>query len=275
MLHVVSFSTGLSSALTVERVLQQHGPEPTRVVFMNTQIEDQDNYRFMDDMERRWRAVYGLDGIEHIVEGRTPYRVFEDQNLIPNHRIAPCTHRLKIAPFVDYLGQLDGDITIHIGYDFAETHRIAATRNNYESRGWQVDFPLLWKPMETRPYTEVCRDDWGVEPPRTYAMGFSHANCLQSGCIKMGMGDWVRFLVHFPERYAETERWEQMMRDHPVRKDYAILRDRSNGDSRPMTLKELRERYEAEQNPAGQLALFNEGIVCIHCGVGDLVVEEE
>ena len=219
-IHVVSFSTGLSSALTVERVLARHGAESMRVVFMDTLAEDGDNYRFMADMGERWTRA-GLE-IVTLTEGRTPYQVGEDHNMIPNQRIAPCTEELKIWQFTRWLETITDPVTVHIGYDFSEVHRCKATRANYEKRGYAVDFPLLWQPIEHRPLTEVARQDWGIEPPRTYAMGFSHANCLALGCVKMGIGDWTRFLIHFPERYAITEAWEREMRQHPKRQNYAI-----------------------------------------------------
>src|SRR5262249_38144071 len=38
--------------------------------------------------------------------------------------------------------------------------------------------PLMWKPWELRPYQDVIREEWGIEPPRLYAMGFPHNNCF-------------------------------------------------------------------------------------------------
>ncbi len=264
MKHIVSFSTGLSSALTVERVLTRYGKEATEVIFMDTKMEDEDNYRFMEDCRRRWDVPITI-----LREGRTPYEVSRAQHVIPNQKLAPCTFRLKIEVFVDYLKKYSGqEITIHIGYDFTELHRIAATEKNYKAMGWSVDFPLLWKPYELRPYTQVVRQDWNIEPPRMYALGYTHANC-GGKCVKQGQGDWIRTLINFPERYAEAEAWEQEMRDHPKRKNYAILRDQSGRIVTPLTLLELRERYEAS---AGQMDLFalDYRSACVVCGVGDM-----
>ena len=262
MKHVVSFSTGLSSALCVERVHKRYSADSMRVVFMDTLIEDNDNYRFAKEMYSRWLQ----DGIElvFLTEGREPYRVARDHNIIANQKLAPCTFELKIEPFVKYLESLSGDLTIHISYDFTEVARCEATRKNYEARGWSVDFPLLWKPYEMRPYSEVARTDWGIEPPRMYEQGYSHANC-GGVCVKQGQGDWLRTLINYPERYAKAEQWEREMRDHPVRKDYALLRDQSNGTVKPMTLETLRKRNEGQSQL--QPSLFDNG--CVVCGVGD------
>lgn len=263
MKHIVSFSTGLSSAITTERVLARYGPENTTIVFMDTTIEDQDNYRFMADCQKRWPEIINLR------EGRDPYQVAKDEHIIPNQKIAPCTFRLKIEIFRNWLKQFDEPITVHIGYDFTELHRCEATEKAYQAEGYQVDFPLLWKPYETRPYSQVSRDDWDIEPPRMYAMGYSHANC-GGCCVKQGQGDWLRTLLNFPQRFAQAEQWEQEMRQHPKRRDYAILRDQSNGKVTALTLRELRERHEVKQSLQPSLLDYNSA--CVSCGVGDFVM---
>jgi hypothetical protein len=262
MLHIVSFSAGLSSALTVERVLNRYGADAVEVVFMDTQIEDDDNYRFLDDCRRRWGVP-----ITVLADGHTPYQVFEHQHIIPNQKIAPCTFRLKIDVFVKYLeSKSDEEITVHIGYDFSEMHRCDATRLNYEARGWHVDFPLLWKPIEFRRYSDVVRNDWGIEPPRMYAMGYTHANC-GGMCVKQGQGDWIRTLINFPERFAKVEQWETSMREQ-LGVNYALLRDQRGGTVTPLTLRELRTRYESQ---GANLFALDAQSACVVCGVGDVL----
>jgi hypothetical protein len=269
MRHIVSFSGGLSSALVVERVLSKYGKDNIDIVFMDTLAEDEDNYRFMDDCQTRWDKE-----IIRLCDGRTPRQVAEDKHILPNQTIAPCTFELKIYPFTKWLKDTYPDqlVTIHIGYDIFEAHRCEATRKNYNTFGWEVDFPLLWPPIEHRNYSQVVRDDWGINPPRTYAMGFSHANCLDDLCFKAGISDAIKFLINFPERYYSKENWEAEMRDHPTRKKYAILRDQSNGTVKPLTLQELRERYETELDKQPMLFEANElSPACVSCGMGDLI----
>jgi hypothetical protein len=233
---------------------------------MDTVIEDEDNYRFLADCQARWGVITML------CEGRNPYEVAKDKHIIANQKIAPCTFALKIDVFRKYLTDSypDASPTIHIGYDFTELHRCEPTRRNYEAQGWGVDFPLLWKPYETRPYAQVVRE-WGIEPPRMYEMGYSHANC-GGRCVKQGQGDWLRTLINFPHRYAEAEHWEAEMRDHPVRKNYAILRDRVGGQVRPLTLRAFRKRHEAGR--AVQPSFLDEQYGgCVYCGVGDLLAQ--
>lgn len=260
MKHIASFSTGLSSAVMVERLLARYGKDAVTVVCMDTLIEDDDNYRFSQDMMLRW----GVDFV-WLREGRDPYQVGEDQHVIPNQKLAPCTRKLKIEPFTKYLAALDGPLTVHIGFDYSEVHRCAATDKNYNALGYATDYPLLWKPLEHRPYAQVARQDWGIEPPRMYGMGYTHANC-GGRCVKQGKGDWLRTLINFPERYAEAEAWEAKMRQNPTNAAYALLRDQTDGEVRPMTLRELREEYEAGQS--APLFTLDRASACVVCGVG-------
>lgn len=267
MKHIVSFSTGLSSALATKRVLDKYGSENTIILFMDTLIEDKDNYRFMEEVKK----YLGIE-IETLTEGRTPFEVAKDAQIIPNQKIAPCTFKIKIDVFTKYLQNIKEDITIYIGYDYSELHRTEATKKNYKARGWKVDFPLLWKPYELRPYEQVVREDWGIEPPRMYALGYTHANC-GGVCVKQGLGDWKRTLINFPDRYAKIEEWEAGMRKHPVRKDYAILRDQSGGKVTALTLEDYRKRIENNEQPS--LFEMDSQSACVHCGVGDFIAEPE
>ena len=260
MNHIISFSTGLSSAITAERVQQKYGK--AEIVFCDTTIEHPDNYRFMEDIRQRWLSLYGND-ITVLREGRDPYQVSKDKDIIPNQKIAPCTFKLKIDIFAKYVEDLK-PATIYIGYDFTELHRFDDTKNNWNNLGFEVQFPLMWEPQEYRPYKQVCREDWEIEPPKMYELGYTHANC-GGCCVKQGIGDWMRTLINYPDLYQKAENWELKMRQHPVRKDYALLRDQRNGKVRAMTLLELRQRYESDRSM--QPDLFDFGSGCTYCGI--------
>jgi hypothetical protein len=259
-MNIVSFSTGLSSAITTERVLARYGRDKTTVVFMDTKIEDEDNYRFMADCKNRW----DID-IVVLADGRDPYEVSRAERVIPNSHIAPCTHRLKIEVFKRWLETQEKPTTIHIGYDFTEMHRMEATKKNYNALGFEVDFPLLWKPYEFRKYTDVVRKDWNIEPPRMYALGYTHANC-GGRCVKQGQGDWIRTLINFPDRFCASEKWENEMRQLSEKHGrWAILKSQTPDGSIPLTLSELRERYENKQT--GTLFEMDFNSACVVCGV--------
>jgi len=45
----------------------------------------------------------------------------------------------------------------------------------------------------------------GITLPRSYAMGFPNANCLQSGCVKAtSAAYWALYRHHFPDQFEKT-----------------------------------------------------------------------
>ena len=85
----------------------------------------------------------------------------------------------------------------------------------------------------------------GIRPPRLYDLGFNHNNC-GGACIKAGQAQWALLWRMFPERYLEKEKWEEEMRASVG--DHSILRDRSNGTTKPLTLRAFRAKLEAQQS---------------------------
>jgi 3'-phosphoadenosine 5'-phosphosulfate sulfotransferase (PAPS reductase)/FAD synthetase len=247
--YVVSLSSGVSSAIAADRAIQRWGADAVDLVFMDTLWEDDDNYRFLADLEAHWQHP-----ITRLTDGRTPLEVAEQEHIIPNQKIAPCTHRLKIELFMSHIEALKSKydlVVIVLGMNWTEKHRLASPRRNYAQRGFWVEYPLLWPPMELYPFDTVR--GWGIEPPRMYAQGYSHANC-GGRCVKQGKGDWLRTLAHYPERFEEAAVWERTMRQDERFSDYGFLRDQRGGELRAMSLDELRAQHEADRG--GQIPLF-------------------
>ncbi|MBB2749246.1 UNVERIFIED_ORG: hypothetical protein FHR35_009159 [Microbispora rosea subsp. rosea] len=62
-------------------------------------------------------------------------------------------------------------------------------------------------------------------------------------CVRAGQRQWLRTLVTFPEGYAYAEAKEEEFRQR-FGKDVAILTETVRGERRPLTLAELRRRFE-------------------------------
>jgi 3'-phosphoadenosine 5'-phosphosulfate sulfotransferase (PAPS reductase)/FAD synthetase len=261
MIHIGSISSGLSSAIACDRLLKKY-PDAV-LVFEDVLFEDEDNYRFLKDCKKRWNKI-----IVQLCDGRNPYEVSRAERVIPTSLLAPCSFRLKMDIFKAWLKTLpDQEITIHIGFDFTEMERMDGSRKGYAEMGYQVDFPLEWKPIEFRPYSQVVKEDWGIEPPRMYKMGYTHANC-GGRCCKQGQGDWIRTLINFPERYAEIEQWEREMRQLSEKHSHrAILKRMNGGIAQELTLEQLRLEYEAVDGRM-DLCSMDEQSPCVVCGIG-------
>lgn len=91
-----------------------------------------------------------------------------------------------------------------------------------------------------------CRS-LGIEPPSMYAENYGHANC-GGACVRAGQRQWAHLLKMHPRRYAHAEWQEEQLRERLG--DVAILKERCNGISRPLTLRDLRQRHTpAAQSP--------------------------
>lgn len=251
MKHVVMFSGGAGSWAAAKRVAERHGTENLTLLFCDTLVEDGDLYRFLH------QAVQNVGGtFVYLCEGRTPWQVFFDERFLGNSRVDPCSKILK-REIADGWIEANCDpatTTLYVGIDWSEEHRFTRLRDRRAADGWRYEAPLCEPPYLTKREVLAWLRREGIQPPRLYAMGFPHNNC-GGFCIKAGIGHFAHLLRTFPERYAEHEAKEQEIRAYLGRDDIAILRDRTGGASRPMTLRELRERVQA----GGQLDLFEWG----------------
>jgi len=251
---VARLSGGSASAVATDRVIQRYGRRRVWIRFEDTGFEDEDTYRFVNDLMARWggRLLVGNPG-------RTPLDVFEAKSIIPNSAVAPCSRELKIVPFEAWLWRVPKPVTIVSGLGWNEPHRINRILRYHKHAGvWRApmgfarripgvyeDFPLLWKPLEYRPYAEVVRS-WGIEPPRAYRLGFPHNNC-GGRCVRQGIAEWKRLWFVWPERFAQMRDWEAANRAKGgARADMSFCRTRVGGDSQSITLAELERQFQRE-----------------------------
>tara|TARA_Y100000310_G_scaffold149343_1_gene148630 strand:- start:517 stop:1314 length:798 start_codon:yes stop_codon:yes gene_type:complete len=245
MKHVVMFSGGIGSWAAAKRVVERHGTADVSLLFTDTLMEDEDLYRFLDEAS----ANVGAELVK-IAEGRDPWEVFHDSRFIGNTRVDPCSRILKREALDGWLAENcdPADTICYIGIDFTEEHRFTRLRDRKAEKGWRYEAPLCEAPYMMKPEMLAWAKREGLEPCRTYDMGFAHANC-GGFCIKGGHGHFATLLREMPERYAYHERKEQEMREYLGRDDVAILRNRGGGTSTPLTLRELRQRIEAGRQP--------------------------
>jgi hypothetical protein len=247
--HVVMFSSGAGSWAAARRVADEHGTDRLTLVFTDVLGEDEDNYRFLRD------AAADIGGeLVWLTEGRTIWQVFKDNRFLGNTRLANCSKFLKQQPAREWLDANCDPVstTVYVGIDWTETHRLPAIHSSYEP--FKADAPLTRPPyLSKRQILDQLRLR-GIEPPRLYGMGFEHANC-GGGCVRAGQGQFLNLLRVMPDRFAEWEANEQDLREY-LDADVSILRDRRDGDTTPMTLRQLRERAEVDDP---QLDLFDIG----------------
>jgi hypothetical protein len=198
-------------------------------------MEDPDLYRFLHESASQLGA-----NLVTIADGRTPWEVFKSVRFLGNTRADPCSIALKRA-LLNKWRQKNGtpeDTVTYFGIDWTEEHRIVAVRERHAP--WRCEAPMTERPFLTKQQMiEQCRDG-GIEPPTLYAAGFHHNNC-GGFCIKSGQAQFANLLQKFPDRYKFHEDKEEDLRLF-LGKDVSILRDRTGGTNKRLTLKNFRLR---------------------------------
>lgn len=246
MEHVVMFSSGAGSWGAAKRVAEQYGTEELTLLFADVKAEedeehageDEDNYRFLAE------AAANVGGqLVTVRDGRNIHQVYTDEHMLGNSRVAPCSKRLKqevCREWVEANFHDPATVTLYIGIDWTESHRLEPNRKGWEP--YRVEAPLTEPPYVSKlDLLAALRLD-GIRPPRLYELGAAHANC-GGFCCRMGHAQAAWLLRTFPARYAYHERKEQEFRDQ-FGWDVSFLRDRTAGETKPLTLRALRERIE-------------------------------
>ena len=249
-MRLVMFSGGVGSWAAAKRTIEQYGQKQTRLVFADTLMEDEDLYRFLDEAAENIGAK-----LVRLVEGRDPWQVFFDVRFLGNTRVDPCSRILKrelIRKWVEDNYRPD-EATLVLGIDWSEIHRLGPVQRHWHP--YKVEAPLTEPPYITKQDWLERLESKGIEPPRLYRMGFPHNNC-GGFCVKAGHTQFLKLLRQMPARYSEHEQKEQEIREY-LDADVSILRDRTGGELKPLTLREFRERIE--RDGCEQVDLFDWG----------------
>lgn len=230
----VCLSSGVPS-WAAARLLKDSG-EHFIAAFADTLIEDEDNYRFLDDCVEN----LGCE-LTRLVDGRTPWQVFRCHRYIGNSRVAPCSIELK-RELLDRWAEERGTTAAVVGFTIGEEERRDRLTKKLAPR--EVRCPLIDAGMTADDCLDLA-DKHGLRIPRLYDLGFKHANC-GGFCVRAGHEQFVLLAKHFPCRFAEHEREEDSLRE-VLGKDVSILRDRRGGMVRSLPLSEFRRRMDANE----------------------------
>ncbi|MFL6125012.1 hypothetical protein [Actinophytocola sp.] len=87
----MQFSGGIASWAVARRVADRYGVDDLVLLFADTLIEDDDLYAFVEESAAQLAVP-----LVRVADGRTPWQVFEDKQLLGNSLLAPCSYALKI-----------------------------------------------------------------------------------------------------------------------------------------------------------------------------------
>lgn len=256
MKHIVFFSSGAASYAAARLIVNKHRKENVLLVFADTGIEDEDNYRFLKEGAKK----LGAELIWLKPTSKTPWDIYDEKRFL-NHRVSFCSIELKIKPCKDYIANYSpNDCILYFGIDFNEIERAEAINKNWQP--YRVIYPLCEDKWLTRIDIFKTVSDDGIALPRLYSLGFSHANC-GGFCVKAGKKQFKLLLEHFRDRYIEHEKREKALCESIGKKDGVILRDSKRG-----TISLEQFRLEIESAPK-QLDLFSESLGGCGCFLDD------
>lgn len=191
-------SDGAASAVAAMLDIKAHGVAAGPVVNCSTGSEDEDNKRFRHDCEPH----FGCDvTVIRSEKYESTWDVWERRSYMAGIDGAVCTGELKVVPRLNFTTPWDINV---FGYTADKLDRARADRLREAYPDLLVETPLIEEGM-TKADCRGLLEALGIKEPRTYAMGFPNANCLQSGCCKSSSPDyWALHRKCFPEGFAET-----------------------------------------------------------------------
>lgn len=196
MRTLIWFSSGAASAVAAKLALMV---DPgALVVRCETSNEDPDNYRFEKDVED-WLGV-PVTILKNERYASVP-AVWRTERYMAGIEGARCTVEMKLSPRLAFQRPDDRHV---FGYtaDRADVSRFKRLQDNFPEL--KVIAPLIDAGIDKRQALGIL-EAAGITLPRTYALGFPNANCMQSGCVKATSASyWALYRQHFPEGFQRT-----------------------------------------------------------------------
>lgn len=234
-IHIIMFSGGASSAYIAKWVVDKYGVENSALFFTDTMWEDEDNYRFMEDVSE----YIGIE-ITRVTDGRTPEDVFFEQRFLGNSRMAKCSEVLKVRKTLEYVEELRQkgfEPILYFGIGPHESHRAGSLRKHYEHLPLEpirTAFPMIESVSVEIKARQIIENEWKIKLPRMYELGFHHANCAGK-CCRAGMHHFANLYLVWPDRFKEFEEMEERFRTE-INNNVSMMKK----NSKAYTLKEFR-----------------------------------
>jgi len=200
------WSGGITSAVACKKAIELFGLDSCRFIMMDTGNEDDDTYRFKADCER----LYGKE-IEVIRNEKynSIQEVWIQAKSLNVAHGAICSSELKREVRKKWQKENTYDYQV-FGFDIDEPKRAKALKLNYPDS--KPIFPLLMFAFSKKDCIKMMVDI-GIEPPRTYKLGFSNNNCFKTGCVQGGIGYWQKMQTDFPEKFEAMAQMEHRLTD--------------------------------------------------------------
>lgn len=199
MKHIVCFSGGHSSAVVAIAVAKRYGSENTILLNhdISSFVEDEDIKRFKNEVAAYLNIDITYANMANW-ESKDQFDVsIEAKAFKTKDTPAICTNRLKTAPFMEFMQDIEkNNCIVYYGFDKSENVRIERRSMIMSEFGYKTEYPLAsWESLPVNSTIDI-----GIIPPLKYTC-FKHANC--TGCLKGGMQHW--YVVYC----NRTDVWEK------------------------------------------------------------------
>lgn len=212
------FSCGAASAVATKLTISENKDAEIVIVYAETGSEDPDNLRFLKDCEQWFgHPVTRLRNDKYA----DTWDVWEQKKYIAGISGAPCTRALKID--VQQAFERPGDRHI-FGYtaDGNDIKRANGFREHYPDLDMVT--PLIEKGINKAACLAMIITA-GIEPPKTYAIGFPNANCIPC-CKAQSPSYWALVRQEYPLEFNRmTELSRRLGAKLAVLKDERIYVD--------------------------------------------------
>lgn len=203
---IVWWSGGITSAVACLLSIKLFGLENIRIVFIDTNNEHEDTYRFKIDCEKLYGKEIETISNEKYTDIRDVWYKFRALN---NATGAICSSELKREIRIKF--QRENAFSYQVfGFDIDEPKRAKAMQLNY--REASPIFPLLLFGYSKKDCIEIL-NELNIELPITYKFGFNNNNCFNTGCVQGGIGYWQKMQRDFPEKFEAMAKVEHELTD--------------------------------------------------------------
>ncbi len=220
------WSGGVTSAVTCLLSIQWFGIENVRVVFIDTNNEDPDTYRFKTECENWYKCP--IETI-HNQEFKSIEEVWFKYLSLNTADGAICSTHLK--RLVRELFQKENEYSYQaFGFDIDEIDRAKGIKFNHpDSRPF---FPLIIELLSKKDCIKIVEKAndlfLKISLPRTYKLGYLNNNCWKTGCVQGGIGYWQKIQREEIAKFDRMAAIEHKLTDLKC-KPVTMLKDQSRG----------------------------------------------
>ena len=219
-MKIVSWwSGGITSAVTCKICIELFGIDNVRFIFIDTNNEDDDTYRFKKDCENWYNKEIEVIKSDKFNSIQDVWRKYNSLNVATG---ATCSTVLKRRVREEWQKTNEYDYQA-FGFELSESKRALSMTNNHPKA--KSIYPLLLYGYSKKDCIKIVQDA-GLTIPKTYELGYLNNNCFKTDCVQGGIGYWQKLKREYPLKFETMAQIEHELTDakgEPV----TMLKDQS------------------------------------------------